>query len=92
MTGVKRSWPEEIQNVAILHRVFIELFITLFFFYFFLFLFWLFPVDISSASIQSRTKSKSRTFEKYCRELKTTELQAYFSSAKLQPSIRFITI
>ena len=91
MTGVKRNWPEEIQNVAILHRVFIELFIIIIIF-FFKSLFWLFPVDISSASIQSRTKSKSRTFEKYCRELKTTELQAYFSSAKLQTSVRFITI
>ena len=73
MTGVKRNWPEEIQNVAILHRVFIELCIILYFILiFFKSLFWLFPVDISSASIQSRTKSKSRTFEKYCRELKTT--------------------
>ena len=88
MTGVKRNWPEEIQNVAILHRVFIELFITLFFFYFFYSCFGFFQ----STFHLPRTKSKSRTFVKYCRELKTTELQASFSSAKLQTSIRFITI
>ena len=87
MTGVKRNWPEEIQNFAILHRVFIILYYTLF-------LFFLNPCFgfFQSTFHLPRTKSKSRTFEKYCRELRTTELQAYFSSAKLQTSIRFITI